>query len=444
MRKFVVFLAFVCVAYSAVAQKVRFNISFVDDTANIEKVYVQPLNLDFDSKTVAMRQKKGVYTGAVAESGVGFYNIVLLKDRSQLILPVYISNEDDVSLVLRINNKILSLDNTPENRAISRLNRAINSLDRELWLNSDMTGEQMKALVSGYKMALDSILLVQDVSENVAQYMAAYAYTHAFNAYSSIPRTQEIPATSIPFSRSDVLPDPDEAFDNEYTPLFFSALQFIKSEYISYPSLIDKLHALYDEYSNNSLRLKVASLMMGEFLSKYNYAADFEGGLEVVKIATERFSLPDTYIAEYMKRISTVPGSPFPEDVELLDADGKVVDFSSFKGKYVYIDIWASWCGPCCKEAPNLLKLEKELENENVVFVSVSCDTSEAAWKAKMAELGLHGHQLIDKNNSLGDALNVSAVPFFVIYDKEGKLHTYRAMRPSRGELLKNFLENLK
>jgi hypothetical protein len=61
-----------------------------------------------------------------------------------------------------------------------------------------------------------------------------------------------------------------------------------------------------------------------------------------------------------------------------------------------------------------------------------------------MAELGLHGHQLIDKNNSLGDALNVSAVPFFVIYDKEGKLHTYRAMRPSRGELLKNFLENLK
>ena len=170
-------------------------------------------------------------------------------------------------------------------------------------------------------------------------------------------------------------------------------------------------------YGNNALRLSVATSIMKEYILNYNYNVDFEGGLDIVKRATEKYGLDPVFADEFMKRKSTVPGSPFPAGVNLVDADGKAVDFGKFKGKYVYVDMWASWCGPCCKEVPHLKKLEQELNNKDVVFVSISSDKDEQAWHNKMAELKMHGNQLLDRDNTLGEALNVKGIPFFVIYD---------------------------
>ena len=115
-----------------------------------------------------------------------------------------------------------------------------------------------------------------------------------------------------------------------------------------------------------------------------------------------------------------------------------------FKGKYVYVDLWASWCVPCCKQVPYLQALEKELQNKNVVFVSISTDSSEAPWKKKMEQLDMHGNQWLNPDGKLCDKLNVSGIPHFLIYDKEGNLHTYDAQRPSSGDVLKNILEGLR
>ena len=184
-------------------------------------------------------------------------------------------------------------------------------------------------------------------------------------------------------------------------------------------------------------------MMLSAFLSEHNYSADFEGGLEKLQLVVGKYGLPQRYVDEYIKRKATVVGSPFPADVVLEDADGNVVDISSFKGKYLYIDLWASWCGPCCKEVPYQQAIEKEFQDSNVVFLSISTDTDKDAWKNKMVELNMHGNQLHDRNNTLCNALNVNGIPFFLIYDKEGKLHTYKAMRPSRSDALKMILEGL-
>lgn len=120
------------------------------------------------------------------------------------------------------------------------------------------------------------------------------------------------------------------------------------------------------------------------------------------------------------------------------------MDFSSFKGSYVYVDLWASWCGPCIREIPYLKELEKGLGNKQVKFVSISLDTRQEAWKKKMKELDLHGYQLFDSGNGLSKALNISGIPRFLIYDKEGKLYMKDAPRPSKGLQLKELLEGLK
>ena len=60
-----------------------------------------------------------------------------------------------------------------------------------------------------------------------------------------------------------------------------------------------------------------------------------------------------------------------PEGIVLQDRDGNVVDFSAFRGKYVYIDMWASWCVPCLREVPELQKLEKTLKNKKVAAAAL-------------------------------------------------------------------------
>ena len=396
-----------------------------------------------DAKAAPMRLKNDKYTATVSTSSIGFYNLAVVRNQSQLLVPIYFGDAKSAVVNVKIDGRSIIIDDTPDNRALTTLGAALNALDRRLWMEEGLNGTQMSELILGYKAALDSLDNLDEVSPAVYEYMKVMAYVRAFNAYSSIPRAQQIPFTSIPFSRDDVLPLPVKVLDNDYASLFYATSQIIRDELPSMHSLLDRLAYLYAEFSNNSLRMCVATAIMKDFIFNYNYSADFDSGLALVKKATEKYGFPSIFVDEFMKRKSTVVGSPFPEGVTLVDAEGKVVDMSQFKGKYVYIDLWASWCGPCCKEVPYLKKLEKELKNKDVVFVSVSSDTNEQAWKSKMKELDMHGHQYLDKGNTLCDALNVKVIPFFVIYDKAGNLYTYGAMRPSSGARLRDFLESL-
>lgn len=432
-----------CLTLVAMAQKVRFDVKISPENNDITKMFIQPAEINAVSKNVIMRNNDGVFKATVPASSIGFYNLTVVRNQSQLIVPIYVKDAKKVSLKANYNGKVFVIDDTPDNYALTSLDAALNALDRELWTKDGLTGEQIKSLMDGYESVLDSLLAVGNLSVPVVEYMKTMAYVRAFYAYSSIPRAQQIPESSIPFSRDEVFPMPADVIDNKYATLFNSTMQVVKNELPSLPSLLDRLSCLYATFKNDELRLYVATSIMREFVSNYNYSKDFEGGLAIVKKATEKYGFSSFFVNEFVKFKSTVVGSPFPKDLKFVDVKGKNVSIDDFKGKYVYIDMWASWCGPCCKEVPHLQKLERELHNDNVVFVSISSDSDETAWKNKMKELNMHGNQLIDKDNSLGSALNVGGIPFFVIYDKEGNLHTYGALRPSTGDRLKKILESL-
>ena len=85
-----------------------------------------------------------------------------------------------------------------------------------------------------------------------------------------------------------------------------------------------------------------------------------------------------------------------------LDINGKEVSLSDLKGKYVYIDIWATWCGPCTGELPHLKELEKKMHGKKIVFVSISCDKDKAAWEPK-----LQGHFAEFLNNASPAGLRI-------------------------------------
>lgn len=446
MKKlFSFFLVALLAVAAAQAQRVRFELTIEPAVESELKVYVLPLTVEGTERDTQLREKEGKFVGSVPVSEKGLYNIVAVCDNRQLMSVVHVAQNkgNKAQLALRIQDYALMLDDTPENVALSSLNVTMTGLDRTLWTKMGLGSDSLRVLVEGYAKAAESQIGGAALSEPVVNYMRVWAFTRAYNAYMSIPRAQNIEASAVGFDASDVLPALESALDNEYAPLFPVACLMIAHSIPADKGLLERLELLNAGYKNEVVRAKTSSLLVAAFLSEHDYANDFEGGRQQLQQAVEKYALPEKYIEEYVKRKATVVGSPFPSGVVLEDADGNVVDFSSFKGKYVYIDLWASWCGPCCKEVPHLQAFEKELQNGNVVFLSISTDTDKSAWLKKMEELGMHGNQLHDRDNALCNALNVKGIPFFLVYDKDGKLHTYKALRPSNGERLRAFLEEL-
>lgn len=126
------------------------------------------------------------------------------------------------------------------------------------------------------------------------------------------------------------------------------------------------------------------------------------------------------------------------------DIDGNPVSFTSFKGKVVYVDVWATWCAPCKEEIPHLKSLEKALHGEDIVFVSISTDTDKNDWQEFVEENDMAGVQLLADNGPNSDfskTYEVRTIPRFILFDREGKLVDPNVRRPSSPELKRELLE---
>ncbi len=134
-------------------------------------------------------------------------------------------------------------------------------------------------------------------------------------------------------------------------------------------------------------------------------------------------------------------GSPAP-DFKATDIDGKEYSLKDFEGKFVYIDVWATWCGPCQGEAPFLKELEELYKDQNIYIVSLSCDSNRDAWVKQIKEENKEGIQIYLESSSFLKDFMISGIPHFILLDKEGKIINAKMTRPSNPET-KEFIDNL-
>ena len=123
-------------------------------------------------------------------------------------------------------------------------------------------------------------------------------------------------------------------------------------------------------------------------------------------------------------RGSLKPGVTAPE-INLPQVDGTPLALSSLRGKYVLIDFWASWCGPCRQENPEVVRLYNRYKDKGFEIYGVSLDESKEQWRSAIQKDGLPWRHVSDLKGAAGVAIqlyDVQTIPKTVLLDKEGKI----------------------
>lgn len=134
-------------------------------------------------------------------------------------------------------------------------------------------------------------------------------------------------------------------------------------------------------------------------------------------------------------------GKVAPE-IEMQGVDGKMHKLSELRGNYVLIDFWASWCGPCRMENPNVVAAYNKYKDKGFTVFSVSFDKDKGAWEKAIAADGLiwpnHVSDLKGWANAAGQKYGVRSIPFSVLIDKEGKIVQTNLRGPALEQMLQS------
>ena len=217
------------------------------------------------------------------------------------------------------------------------------------------------------------------------------------------------------------------------------------NNYLAKKSLVNERVINYDE---------LMALNRTSFDKKLNSAVkEFESLLETTKNLDSAFVSSEKKSIEMMSKqltnlfkerqaILAMNGKGSPKFVDYENYAGGNTSLDDLKGKYVYIDMWATWCGPCKREIPFLKKVEKTYHDKNIAFVSISVDKEKdyEKWRTMVEEKELTGIQLYAKQDeTFSEAYKVNGIPRFILIDPQGNIVDADAPRPSSEKLIKLF-----
>ncbi len=399
----------------------------------------------------------GTFLDTIHIEKPGAYLIDFEKKRSE----IYMSNNANIQLysdakdfinTLNFQGDYQSLNNHYAKKAVSN-NAFFPQMEAIYTLNAEACKERLQEhYVVPFLESLETVTGISDSLRTLEKNNIQYAYLGKLNWFKSYhPRFTKNEDYKAPEWLEKEANDfsLDRAEDLQYSTAYFLELSGHVSGEASKLMKKDSLK-YWDAHT------KVVANIKNEAIKNHFLFSRFRNSISVTKNKKEVF---DTYLSKntdesykkraaalYQEAVKLEPGQPSPKFVNYENHAGGTASLDDFKGKYVYIDIWATWCGPCKRQIPYLEKIEEQYHGKDIEFVTISVDYKKDynKWKQMVTEKEMKGIQLVAPdafNSEFISAFNIQGIPRFILVDPQGNLITARAPLPSDEKLIDLFNE---
>ncbi|TYP98220.1 thiol-disulfide isomerase/thioredoxin [Tenacibaculum adriaticum] len=411
-------------------------------------------------KDIRFDRKTKTFNDTLLNIVPGHYTLVIGKRP----VDIYLSSAEDLKLIVdakkRTEDPIFEGPNANINNYLSERRKKfgliLGNANKLFALNED----EFLSKMDEYKSSLEDLA---DASQLPADYLTKekrniqYEFARNLNNYQAYHR---ILYGDDEFVVSDSFPDEVSGIDFNSSEDYinsFSYRNLLKESLDKQANkrkpedgdfdltLLETVHTeVTDTLVKNDLIHQIAqksityTMNLSEFYKKYmGYSTSDKNKREITNL--------------YDKLKLTAKGQPSPKFENYENYTGGTTSFDDLigKGKYLYIDVWATWCSYCKKEIPLLKRYEQQYHGKNIEFVSISVDTQDKKkkWRETIEEKEMGGVQLFagDKQDNIDFAKDylIKGLPRFIIVDPEGKIVTANAPRPSDGDQLVEMFEDL-
>lgn len=278
----------------------------------------------------------------------------------------------------------------------------------------------------------DKVQVLADAKNMADAKISGSQETDAFNEFNAIGKKYKAKVDSLQqMFQTELMKNPNDSVK----------INQLKNE-------VDKIYQNVLEQWAGELAIKVkqhkdkfASIIALQMLDPQKYTdvyAELEKGLSAKYPTHPMVQMLHKIIA---RQSALSPGTPCP-DIALQDPNGKEIRLSSFRGKVVLIDFWASWCKPCRAEMPKVVALYKKYKNKGFEILGISLDKEKEKWIEAIKQDGMTWPQVSDLkfwNSEVVGLFNVEAIPYTILVDKEGKI----LAKGLRGDELENKLKEV-